>query len=393
MAPVNTIFEKLDQTLTSQGALAAVELLIEELRSSKKYRELFEAIKMKHRLALGLTAVGLEVDAPLTEQQQDVLERGLIDACREVGVALLSSGQFEEGWMYMRPVGDRSAAAKAIEQVPVDSDNLDVIIQLLVHEAIDIARGTRLSLEQRGTCNTITMLESVVSMRGRSDQQLGVAELVRHVHRELLASVKADFARKQGSEPPGDSISEILLKIPGWLKDGSYHLDTSHLASTVRFARVLDEPHLLTLAHDLAEYGRQLHPQYQYPGDEPFGDLYSCSSAFFAVLLGKQVEFGLRMFLQKAESLDPQEHGTIAIETYVDLLARVNRPTDAIAFLVKRMPVGMRPCGVAPSLLELSQQANDFGMMLEQAKLRGDAVGYAAAILQRESTTKSPGNR
>ncbi len=385
MAPVNTIFEKLDLSLSQQGALAAANTLVEELRSAKKHRELFEAIKMKHRLSLGLTAVGLEGDPPLTEQQQDVLERGLIEACREVGVALLANGQFEEGWMYMRPVGDREAAAKAIEQVPVTPDNLDVIIQLLVHEGVDIARGTRLSLEQRGTCNTITMLESVVAMRGRADQQKGVSELVRHVHAELLASVRADFERRQGKPPVGDSISEVLASIPGWLKDGSYHLDTSHLASTVRFARVLDDREFLALAHDLSEYGRQLHPQYQYPGDEPFGDLYASSSAFFAVLLGKQVEFGLRLFLQKAESLDPQEHGTIAIETYADLLARVNRPADAIAFLIKRMPQGMRPCGVAPSLLELSQQANDFSLMLDQAKTRGDAVGYAAAILQRAS--------
>ncbi len=201
-----------------------------------------------------------------------------------------------------------------------------------------------------------------------------------------VACVGTSRLRKASREAPvGDSISEVLASIPGWLKDGSYHLDTSHLASTVRFARVLDDREFLALAHDLSEYGRQLHPQYQYPGDEPFGDLYASSSAFFAVLLGKQVEFGLRLFLQKAESLDPQEHGTIAIETYADLLARVNRPADAIAFLIKRMPQGMRPCGVAPSLLELSQQANDFSLMLDQAKTRGDAVGYAAAILQRAS--------
>jgi hypothetical protein len=234
------------------------------------------------------------------------------------------------------------------------------------------------------------MLESVVSMRGRADQQAAVGTLVEHVHSELLASLKADIVRREKLDASSDvhaskSIEALLATRTALLRDGSYHLDTTHLASTVRFARILDDARLLRLAVDLAQYGRQLHTQYQYASDEPFAELYPMSLAFFRALLGEHVEAALRMFLQKAESLDPQEHGTVAIETYADLLTRVGRPAEAMQFLMKKMPRGMRPFGIAPSLIELAQLSGQFEPMMNHAKERGDIVGYTAALLQSQS--------
>jgi len=299
----------------------------------------------------------------------------------------------QEGWMYMRAVGDRQASADAMKDLEVTHENLDSILGLLVHEAIDVGRGTQLSLDMRGTCNTITMLESVVSMRGRVDQQAAVGTLVKHLHRELLESLKSDIIRREkldASSPvhAEQSLEKLLASRPTLLRDGSYHLDTTHLASTVRFARILDDKMLLSLATDLAQYGRQLHPQYQYASEEPFAELYPMSLAFFRALVGEHVETALRMFLQKAESLDPQEHGTVAIETVADLLTRVGRPMEAMQFLMKRMPRGMRPFGIAPALIELAQEAGDFAPMLAHARERGDVVGFTAALLQPATTTR-----
>lgn len=380
---IPTLMDKIASQLTSEGPAKAIETLVAGLRAKKLYRELFEALKMKHRTAIGLPAVALEGSPELTSEQQDHLERGLIDACREVGIAFLEEGRLEEGWMYMRPVGDRAAAAQALEKVEVTPENLESMLQVLVHEAVDVGRGTKLSLQHRGTCNTITMLESVVSMRGRKEQQAGVAELVKHVYHELLQGMLNDLHRRESKDIKADSIEQLLASRPGWLKDGTYHMDTSHLSATVRFARVLDDKDLIRKAWELSQYGRQLHPQYQYPGDEPFSDLYAMSSAFFAILLGQQIEPSLKMFLQKAEGLDVQEHGTVAIEFYADLLARIGRPNDALKFLLRKMPQGARPFGIAPSILDLSHLANDYEPMLAQSKERCDIIGYAAALMNR----------
>jgi hypothetical protein len=396
------IFSELERLSSEQGPVAVAQCLVDKMRDEKNYTELFEALKILHRVELGLPAVqteSLSEDSTSSRDDseiQDQLDRRLIEACREVGTALLRQGRLQEGWMYMRAVGDRKAVADAIRDLPVTHENLDTFLGLLVHEAVDIGRGTQLSLEMRGTCNTITMLDSVVSMRGRADQQSAVATLVEHVHEELLQSVKADLLRRDKQDNPSspnaaiiqscNSIESLMAMRPNLLRDGTYHLDTSHLASTIRFARILDAPHHLRLAVDIAQYGRQLHSQYQYQGEEPFADLYPMSLAMFRALLGEHVDSALRMFLQKAESLDPQEHGTVAIETYADLLTRVGRPAEAMQFLIKKMPRGMRPFGIAPSLIELAEASHDFQPMLTHARERGDVIGFAAAMLQ--SVTK-----
>ncbi len=365
------------------------------MRRDARYPELFEALKMLHRIELGLPAVHTDLSGAhvatqqdaLSPELQDQLDKKLLGACAEVGTALMRAGNLQEGWMYLRAVGDRQATADAMRDVPVTQDNLDTVLGLLVHEAIDVARGTKLSLEMRGTCNTITMLDSVVSMRGRADQQAAVGTLIEHVHAELLSSLKSDIVRREKCDETSPVHSETSLETllstrPTLLRDGTYHLDTTHLSSTVRFARILDNEQQLRLAVDLAQYGRQLHSQYQYPSEEPFADLYPMSLGMFRALLGEHVDSALKMFLQKAESLDPQEHGTVAIETYADLLTRVGRPAEALQFLIKKMPRGMRPFGIAPSLLELAEASQDFQAMLSHAKERGDLVGYAAALLQ-----------
>ncbi len=396
MTPLQTLnpFESLVETIQLGGPVEAAKLLADQMRRELRFTELFEVLKMQHRLELGLPAVQIDspgVEGPvLSVEQQDALDRRLIDACREVGSELIARGNLQEGWMYLRAVGDRSVSAKALANVQVTQENLDAMLGLLVHEAIDVARGTRLSLEMRGTCNTITMLDSVVSMRGRADQQAAVGELVQHVHAELMTSVKSDVMRREklpmtDKSLEGLSIASLLASYPALLRDGSYHLDTTHLASTIRFARILDDQQLLRLAADIAEYGRQLHAQYQYPSEEPFADLYPMSLAFFRALLGEHIEGSLRLFLQKAESLDPNEHGTVAIETYADLLTRVGRPQEAMLFLIQRMPRGMRPFGIAPSLIELASYAKNFQPMLDHARERGDIVGFAAALFQSSS--------
>ena len=175
------------------------------MRAEARYPELFESLKMLHRIELGLPAVHTDLTGAhdstqleaMSPELQDQLDKKLLGACTEVGTALIRKGNLQEGWMYLRAVGDRQATAEAMLDVPVTQENLDTVLGLLVHEAIDIGRGTQLSLEMRGTCNTITMLDTAVSQRGRAEQQTAVGTLVVHVHAELLASVKADIVRRE----------------------------------------------------------------------------------------------------------------------------------------------------------------------------------------------------
>ncbi len=381
MESTTQIFDEIQRVNEQSGQSEAIARLVAYLETEGRFHELFEALKMSLRLQLGLAPTQSDRNEKLPEAVEMKLEHGLIEICRKVGEGFLKQGKIREGWMYMRPVGDREAAAAALRQVPDTEDNVDELLEVLLHEGVDVARGYQLALDRLGTCNSITLFESALAARPRADQQAAAALLVRHVHEELIANIRRDIANREGKEPEEASVEELLKKRPELMRDGSYHLDTSHLASTVRFARVLDEPGDLRKALDLTIYGRHLHPQFQYPGEEPFLDLYPSSAAFFRALLGQQVDAGIRYFAQKADVVDQAQNGTVAIEVLIDLLARCGRPAEALKAYEKRMPVDGRLIGIAPNMLELSARVGEHATMREICRQRQDLLGFTAALL------------
>src|SRR5206468_12946753 len=84
----------------------------------------------------------------LTEQQRTKREDGLIAACREVGAALLAEGKIREGWMYLRPVGDKAEAANLLGSIEPTDENYEDLIEVCLHEGIDIGRGYGLVIER-----------------------------------------------------------------------------------------------------------------------------------------------------------------------------------------------------------------------------------------------------
>jgi hypothetical protein len=375
------VFQQLADCRTAAGPVATVDQLITYLEQQHRYHELFEALKMRVRLDLGISAAQIDREERLGEEVELKLERGLIDACRRVGEGLLKQGRVREGWMYLRPVGDRQAAARLLSAIEPNDENTDPLLEVLVHEGVDVGAGYALALRRLGTCNCITLFETAIAGRPRRDQQVAAGLLVEHVHRELLQNLRRDIAQRESQEPTGETAAELLASRTSLLRDGSYHLDTTHLASTIRFARVLDDPRQLRLALDLTSYGRHLHPQFQYPGEEPFLDLYPASAAFFRALLGEQVDAGVRYFAQKADAVDREQYGNIAIEVLIDLLSRCGRHAEALKEYARRLPVDARLMGIAPTLLELAYRMGDYTAMKEVCLQRDDLLGYAVALL------------
>ncbi|HUG71471.1 MAG TPA: hypothetical protein VMM76_27245 [Pirellulaceae bacterium] len=382
MPSVETEFDQLQEALERGGVNAALDQLVDYLRENKKYHELFEALKMKARHELGLPLTYSDAGDELDEPTRTKLEDGLIAACRDVGTALLREGAIREGWMYLRPVGDRTAAAAELEKIEADESNLDALIEVALHEGVDPKRGYALVLGHHGTCNAITTYESVVVRQSAAAQQAAAGLLVEHVHSELLATVRADIAQQQGAEPTEATLQELVANRDWLFGEHSYHLDTTHLASTVRFARLLDDEAQLRLALDLTAYGRRLSSQFQYKGDPPFEDIYPSHALFLGALLGQDVETAIDYFRERAESLDTREHGGLPVEAYVQLLDRLGRHELAIEALldfVQKQPE-FAPQAV-PLMLELSQKAANFDKLIDYCRSRGDVLGYATAAL------------
>ncbi len=284
--------------------------------------------------------------------------------------------------MYLRPVGDRAAAAVELLNIEANEENLDALIEVSLHEGVDPKRGYALVLERHGTCNAITTYESVVVRQSMAAQQAAAGLLVEHVHSELLATLRADIAQQQGSEPAEATLKDLVADRDWLFGEYSYHLDTTHLASTVRFARLLDDETQLRLALDLTAYGRRLSSQFQYKGDQPFADIYPSHALYLGALLGEDVDAAIEYFRERAESLDPREHGGLPVEAFVQLLDRLGRyelAINALLDFVQKQPDAASQA--VPLMLELSQKAGNFDKLTAYCRGRGDVLGYATAAL------------
>ena len=377
----DSLFDQLRSDLSRGGCDAVLDKVAQTLRTEKRYHELFEALKMQVRRKLSLPVTYSSGGDDLPDEKRNQLEEGLLAACREVGTLLLRQGKVREGWMYLRPLGERKEAATLLAEVEPNEDNTEELIEVALHEGVDIGRGYGLVLSSYGTCNAITTYDSSVARRPRSEQAPAARLLLKQVHSDLVANVKADIARQEGSQPKEATLKGLVQERDWLFQENSYHLDTTHLAATVRIARVLSDPDDLRLALDLTEYGRRLNQQFQYPGDEPFAENYLAHAHFFQALLGENALEALAYFRTKAEMLDTQYQGMVPIETYIDLLSRTGRHREALAEAIRLSPQSAHPVGIAPSLLELAEKAGDYTAFLNYCQQRGDVLGYAAGLV------------
>jgi len=374
-----TMFEEI--AALAQNTDQMFQRAAQQLLESGELHKLFDLrlMECRHRLALPLEPGGSLEDH--AEPLRSELETSYLAACREVGQLFLDRGQAQEAWNYLRAAGEKDLLRKWLASVVPDEQQLDELIGLALYEAVDSERGFAWLLAQRGTCNAITQLESLAGQLPAPDQVACTALLVRHLHEELLGNLRGHLERLQQTVLSFDSICATLDKVPSLVEGGAFHIDTSHLATTVRFARLLTEPALLELAIDLAEYGGRLDKDLQYPDQPPFEDLYPAHLRFFRALLGDQVEGAAEYFGERARRVDVQQHGTTAIESYLILLMRTDQAERALAEYPEMVPHNCVLSPLAPSLLQLSQACNGWGRYLEICQARNDLVGFTAGQL------------
>jgi hypothetical protein len=380
----SSIFETLDQSRDEPAAM--IDQMVEHFRQARQPMELFEALKMRIRNQLDLPLLSSEDEPSRPEDVERQLEIGLLDACREAGTMLIEDGKVSEGWLYLRPTGDNELARRLIANISITDDNYDEMLQVLLHEGVDIARGYQAVIDHQGTCNSITVYEQALAGRSKPDRKLAASCLLEHLYSELVEAVRGDISRREAPAGDDETLVEMIEKRPWILEDGGYHLDTTHLSSTVRIATVLEDSGQLTKAWELTQYGKRLNHQFQYPGDEPFVDFYPAHATFFSILLGRNVDAGLKVFERKARSVDVAEHGTGALETNVDLLDRVGRPRQAVEAAIELAPDELPSQRLVPLLLEIAgraKQAGDegvFDLIAEYCKKHHDLLGYTAVL-------------
>jgi hypothetical protein len=375
-------FEEFESTLTCGGVEPALALLAEHFRGEKRFHELFDVRLMQARHRLELPIVLSTPLDELPEPGRTQLEDAYLEACREVGRLLLVEGNVREAWVYLRPAGETEAVAGALQQLEPTDDNLSDLVGLALHEGVAPAFGYSLILSHYGTCNAITTFDAEMGRFSRADQQAAAAQLVRHLHAELTANVRAHIKQQEGADPGEDLSLDQLTSGRDWLfEGGNYHIDTTHLSSAVRIARILEDKDLLRLVRELTQYGRRLDPQYQFAGEEPFVEVYSAYGLFYSAQLGDGMDEAVAYFRAKSEQLKIEEEGSMPAEVYIALLARLGRLKEAMEASARLLPSGTRTTGFAPSLLELSRLAGDYTVLEQTSREKGEMLAFAVALV------------
>ncbi|MCC6492983.1 MAG: hypothetical protein IT424_08175 [Pirellulales bacterium] len=346
---------------------------------------LFDLRLVQQRRRLGLPLDRRTAIDDVEEPQRSQLEAGYLAACREVGELLLEAGRLREAWMYLRPAGDKHALRQRLSAVVLEEQQADELIELALFEAVDPQRGFAWLLGRNGTCNAITTLDGLSQQLSADDLRTCAGVLVRHVYRELCGNLRGHLARLEGAAPQNLSALELIDQHPQLLAGGNYHLDVSHLASTVRYARLLTDEALVGKALEMAEYGTRLPSDLQYPGEAPFEDQFASHRLLFRATLGRDADEALEYFGAKARAAGGEPASTTAVETYLILLVRTGRPADAMRAygeLVKpELPLSVH----APTLLELAATSGEWDLYNDLCRSRGDVVGFAAGVLARRS--------
>lgn len=363
------------------GVDALLDRLIEDLRKEQDFPSLYQALQMRLRRDLGLPMLAPTPTDQLDEEAQRRLELGLVEACKEVGVGMIRAGSIREGFLYLRPVGDRSLVRGELDRVTPDDENIEDLIEILLGEGIDVGRGMRLLVDRMGTCQGITAMESELAHRSREDQAAAATALIENLHSELTATLSGEVAAKEGERPTDKTLRGLIVDRDWLFDDNNYHTDTTHLSAVVRFARVVSDRQVLAKAIDLTHYGSALAPMLQYPGDEPFAEQYPSHRLFFEALVGRRQDEAAKFFAEKAETLRESNFGAYAAETLVDLLDRIGRPREALAAYERFVDPRRPALGIAPDLIELSREAGDFELALSQATQRGGAYELARTLL------------
>ena len=268
------------------------------------------------------------------------------------------------------------------DRIQAGDSNIDELVEVLLQEGVDVERGFQIVLDSYGTCNSITTYETVVSHKSKPEQRKVAKLLLDHVHAELFNNVKSDIAHRSEAEAEETTLAELVADREWLFGEHAYHIDTTHLASTTRFSRILEDEVSLRKALDLTYYGRMLNSQFQYEGDEPFTDIYPDHALYYQALLGENVEEALAHFKQKAHDVPRNQWGTLAVEVYIDLLNRIGKVDEAIAATAELIQPGERTSGLAPSLLELCESKGDYSQLVESCRGANDVLGFATGLMK-----------
>ncbi len=367
------VFQAADAADLRKSLALAAQWFIE----SGDFHRLFEIRKIEARLDLGLPPLpgGNDAEGAIRER----LDQKLLAACRETAALWVSAGNLPAAWPYLEPIEDRAWVRELIRQVPIDPDSLDSVVEYALHRGGDPEYGYRLVLNHFGTCNAITVFDSISPYFGRPIREVLAAQLVSHFFGEWANNWGLDWKGDQSSERQSIELVMQNLHVAGSsdLQLGvAPCVDATHLHSVTRIGRIVREPIVLQKLLVLCRYGATLGDAFQYPGRPPFQNYFADSAVYYQALLGIKIEQDIDHFHRKLAASVGSEDELEVREILFDWLVRIGRTASACDLVIDYAKDNFGELGIAPELfVTLRGDRESLDRLYQHYRDRGDVLG------------------
>ncbi|MDA0832170.1 MAG: hypothetical protein O2955_01840 [Planctomycetota bacterium] len=380
-------FDELQTLQRESGAGPTIDRLIETLKADKQYHRIFDALLLKVRQEMGLSLVRPTSFDDVPAEKKDEFEKAYIDAARAVGKMFLEDKQLGPAWMYFRTIQETDAVRDVLDKLDVehvDGQAIEELINIGLHEGAHPVKGFEAMLRHHGTCSTITAFDHNLSRIDNAQREQIAKMLLDQLHTDLLHSLQRDVQRRLPTEPPAESIRELIAGRDWLFEEHNYHIDVSHLNSIVRFCRSLPagDP-ALAKAIELCDYGSKLSTQFQYPSEPPFQDYYTAHKAYFKVLADDDREENLNYFREILKSESEIEQQQLIALVLVDMMTRIDRSSDAVDIAKDYLSNVEEPQTF--SFSQLCQEHQRWDLLEKSARERGDLVQFTATLLSNKN--------
>jgi hypothetical protein len=261
---------------------------------------------------------------------------------------------------------------------------MDSLVRISLYEGLLPRKGFDWVLDRFGICSAITTLGGQQLPLTPEDRRYCVGRIVRNLYDDLCDRVAADIERREGkapeiTRPHRKGTLRKLLAGRDWLfGDDCYHIDLSHLSSTVQMSLDLEPGEDMERARELCLYGTHLGDTFKNHADPPFDEPYKDQDVYLGILMGDNVEAGLAHFRAKADR-GTDEVGSGPAEVLVQLLQRLGRVNEALVLAGKHLARADNTW--LTYITELCRKANDYRVLVEAARENGNAVQFLAGLL------------
>jgi len=379
------LYDRVQATLETAGPLPAVEALCRELERSEDYANLFFALLMKKRVALGVPPFPTGSSTELPPGTHEEYEEAIRQAGRHVGQALLKRGEIPKAWSYYRMLGEPGPVKDALTSyVPGPEADIYPIVEVAWQHAVHPEKGFDLILDRHGVCSAITMSHSSDLASNPTLRDYCIKRLIRALHEQLLERLRGDLETRGITAPPDVTITRIIAGHPEMFAEDVYHIDVSHLSSVVQMALHLSSGPELDLARELCLYGTKLSPNLQGDAEPPYENTYADYKIYLDVLAGENVDAALAHFRAKiAPALE--DMNTTPAEVFVNLLLKLDRVPEALAVAKEFLSTVEDRQLNCPGVSELARRVGDYRALAEVSKAKADPVNYLAGLIAARS--------